>query len=88
MTMTPMKSPPLVSLQNPKDVSIDQIEAELSQIWESYRESGSKGDFPIATRATTFTFVVYEPEETQQLLADLGFYEGAGGRYYRADDGI
>ena len=76
MTMTPMKAPPLVSLQNPKDVSIDQIEAELSQIWESYRESGSKGDFPIATRATTFTFVVYEPEETQQLLADLGFYEG------------
>ena len=76
MTMTPIKAPPLVSLQNPKDVSIDQIEAELSQIWESYRESGSKGDFPIATRATTFTFVVYEPEETQQLLADLGFYEG------------
>ena len=76
MTMTPMKAPPLVSLQNPKDVSIDQIEAELSQIWESYRESGSKGDFPIATRATTFTFVVYEPEETQQLLADLGFYDG------------
>jgi len=76
MTMAPMKAPPLVSLQNPKDVSIDQIEAELSQIWESYRESGSKGDFPIATRATTFTFVVYEPEETQQLLADLGFYEG------------
>ena len=76
MTMTPMKAPPLVSLQSPKDVSLDQIEAELSQIWESYRESGSKGDFPIATRATTFTFVVYEPEETQQLLADLGFYEG------------
>ncbi|MGB3264816.1 MAG: glucose-6-phosphate dehydrogenase assembly protein OpcA [Microcoleus sp.] len=76
MTMTPMKAPPLVSLQNPKDVSIDQIEAELSQIWESYKESGSKGDFPIATRATTFTFVVYEPEETQHLLADLGFYDG------------
>ncbi|WP_293156549.1 MULTISPECIES: glucose-6-phosphate dehydrogenase assembly protein OpcA [unclassified Microcoleus] len=76
MTMTPMKAPPLVSLQSPKDVSIDQIEAELSKIWESYRESGSKGDFPIATRAATFTFVVYEPEETQQLLADLGFYDG------------
>jgi opcA protein len=74
--MTPMKAPPLVSLQSPKDVSIDQIEAELAKIWESYRESGSKGDFPIATRATTFTFVVYEPEETQQLLADLGFYDG------------
>lgn len=76
MIMTPMKAPPLVSLQSPKDVSIDQIEAELAQIWESYRESGSKGDFPIATRATTFTFVVYEPEETQRLLADVGFYDG------------
>jgi glucose-6-phosphate dehydrogenase assembly protein OpcA len=74
--MTPLKAPPLVSLQTPKDVSIDQIEAELAKIWESYRESGSNGDFPIATRATTFTFVVYEPEETQQLLADLGFYDG------------
>ena len=76
MIMTPMKAPPLVSLQSPKDVSIDQIEAELAQIWESYRESGSKGDFPSATRATTFTFVVYEPEETQRLLADVGFYDG------------
>lgn len=76
MTMTPMKAPPLVSLQSPKDVSIDQIEAELGRIWESYRESGSKGDFPSATRATTFTFVVYEPEETQRLLADVGFYDG------------
>ena len=76
MIMTPMKAPPLVSLQSPKDVSIDQIEAELAKIWESYRESGSKGDFPSATRATTFTFVVYETEETQQLLADVGFYDG------------
>ncbi len=76
MIMTPMKAPPLVSLQSPKDVSIDQIETELAQIWENYRESGLKGDFPSATRATTFTFVVYEPEETQQLLADVGFYDG------------
>ncbi|OCQ92426.1 glucose-6-phosphate dehydrogenase assembly protein OpcA [Oscillatoriales cyanobacterium USR001] len=76
MTMTPIKAPPILSLQAPKDVSIDQIEAELSQIWESYRETGGNGDFPVATRATTFTFVVYEPEETQQLLAALGFYSG------------
>ncbi len=76
MVMTPMKAPPLVSLQSPKDVSIDQIEAELAQIWESYRESGSQNDWTIATRATTFTFVVYEPEETQRLLADVGFYDG------------
>jgi glucose-6-phosphate dehydrogenase assembly protein OpcA len=76
MIMTPMKAPPLVSLQSPKDVSIDQIEAELGRIWESYRESGSQNDWTIATRATTFTFVVYEPEETQRLLADVGFYDG------------
>jgi glucose-6-phosphate dehydrogenase assembly protein OpcA len=76
MTMTPIKAPPIVSLQSPKDVSLDQIEAELSLIWESYRETGNNGDFPVATRATTFTFVVYEPEETQQLLAALGFYSG------------
>lgn len=76
MIMTPMKAPPLVSLQSPKDVSIDQIESELGRIWESYRESGSQNDWTIATRATTFTFVVYEPEETQRLLADVGFYDG------------
>jgi glucose-6-phosphate dehydrogenase assembly protein OpcA len=70
------QSPPIVSLQSPKDVSISEIEAELRDIWHSYNADGDNGEFPGATRATTFTFVVYEPEETQQLLAGLGFYKG------------
>ena len=70
------QSPPIVSLQSPKDVSIGEIEAELNQIWQSYNADGANNNFSSATRATTFSFVVYEPEETQQLLARLGFYKG------------
>ncbi len=69
-----IQSPPLLSLQNPKDVSIDEIETELNQIWQSH-SAGDDGT--IATRATTFTMVIYESEETQQLLAVLGFYNGS-----------
>lgn len=69
------QSAPLVSLQAPKDVSLNQIETELTQIWQSY-STGGDGGAVIATRAATFTLVVYEPEETQQLLAMLGFYTG------------
>ncbi|MBD2184427.1 glucose-6-phosphate dehydrogenase assembly protein OpcA [Planktothrix sp. FACHB-1355] len=68
-------SAPIVSLQAPKDVSIAEIETELSQIWQSY-SAGGDGAFPAATRAATFSLVVYEPEESQQLLATLGFYTG------------
>lgn len=68
-------SAPIVSLQPPKDVSITEIETELSQIWQSYSTSGD-GAFPTATRAATFSLIVYEPEETQQLLATLGYYTG------------
>lgn len=68
------KSAPLVSLQAPKDVSLDEIEKELNQIWQGYSSAG--GDGIAATRATTFTLVVYEPEETQRLLAMMGFYTG------------
>lgn len=67
------QSPPVVSIQPPKDVSLGEIEAELRQIWQSY---GDGGDAPSAVRATTFSLVVYEPEETQQLLAALGYYSG------------
>ena len=70
--MTATNSPPLVSLQAPKDVSIDEIEAELQEMWHYY--SGEDG--PAASRATTFSFIVYEPAPTQQLLAALGFYTG------------
>lgn len=71
----PTPSAPIVSLQPPKDVSIAEIETELSQIWQSYGSSGD-GGYPAATRAATFTLMVYEPEETQQLLATLGYYTG------------
>ncbi len=70
------QSPPIVSIQQPKDVSISDIEAELHQIWQSYGASGEYGDFPSAIRASTFSLIVYEPEETQQLLAAVGYYTG------------
>lgn len=73
--MTPQAST-IFSLQAPKDISLSDIEAELSQIWQSYGIGGEDGALPAATRATTFTLVVYEPEETQHLLAALGFYNG------------
>ena len=62
---------PIVALQKPKDISLNEIEAELTGIWRSQGNGGT------ATRATTFSMVVYEPEEFQQLLAMLGFYDGA-----------
>lgn len=68
-----MTTTPLVALQRPKDISLDEIEAELSTIWQSQNaDSPTQG----ATRAATFSMVIYEPEEFQQLLAALGFYEG------------
>ncbi|MBD2388395.1 glucose-6-phosphate dehydrogenase assembly protein OpcA [Cylindrospermum sp. FACHB-282] len=70
------QAPTIFSLQAPKDVSLTEIEAELTQIWQSYGITGEDGGLPAATRATTFTLVVYEPEETQYLLAASGFYNG------------
>lgn len=64
---------PIVALQKPKDISLDEIEAELSRIWHTENEGKTA---PVATRAATFSMVVYEPEEFQQLLAALGFYDG------------
>jgi glucose-6-phosphate dehydrogenase assembly protein OpcA len=46
----------VLSLQTPKDVSVSQVEAELSKIWQSYGESA-------AARATTFNLLVYEPDD-------------------------
>ncbi|MEL6223355.1 MAG: glucose-6-phosphate dehydrogenase assembly protein OpcA [Cyanobacteria bacterium J06627_8] len=76
---------PLVTLQKPKDISLDEIEAELNTIWLS--QNGGKVA-PAATRATTFSMVVYEPEEFQQLLAILGFYSGAIDGTHGADTRI
>ncbi|NJL62665.1 MAG: glucose-6-phosphate dehydrogenase assembly protein OpcA [Methylacidiphilales bacterium] len=70
------QAPTVYSLQAPKDVSLTEIEAELGQIWQSYGITGDDGALPAATRAATFSLVVYEPEQTQQLLAALGFYHG------------
>ncbi|MBF2078614.1 MAG: glucose-6-phosphate dehydrogenase assembly protein OpcA [Synechococcales cyanobacterium T60_A2020_003] len=67
-------STPLVALQKPIDISLDEIEAELSKIWLS-QNSGDRTT-PVAIRAATFSMVVYEPEEFQQILATLGFYDG------------
>ncbi|MGL5793198.1 MAG: glucose-6-phosphate dehydrogenase assembly protein OpcA [Waterburya sp.] len=64
---------PIVSLQAPKDVSIDEIEAELQSLWQT---QGSDDDSTAVTRAATFSLIVYEPDGTQQLLASLGFYMG------------
>ena len=64
---------PIVSLQAPKDVSIDEIEAELRSLWQT---QGSDEDAAAVTRAATFSLIVYEPDGTQQVLASLGFYTG------------
>ncbi|BAQ63517.1 glucose-6-phosphate dehydrogenase assembly protein OpcA [Geminocystis sp. NIES-3709] len=64
---------PLVSLQAPKDVDLDYIDRELREIWQTY---SGVGDGLTATRASTFSFLIYEPEATQPLLALLGFYTG------------
>ncbi len=68
------QSAPLVSLKAPTGVSIAEIEAELTKIWDNYQTANPDGAG--ATRASTFTLIVYEPEETQQLLAQLGYYGG------------
>ncbi|MEE3716492.1 glucose-6-phosphate dehydrogenase assembly protein OpcA [Tumidithrix elongata RA019] len=58
--MTNTQAPPVVSLQAPKDVSISQVELELSKIWQAYGENA-------AARATTFNLLIYEPEELTSL---------------------
>ncbi|MDY7020417.1 MAG: glucose-6-phosphate dehydrogenase assembly protein OpcA [Cyanobacteriota bacterium] len=68
-------STPLVALQKPKDISLSEIEAELNSIWLS-QATGSGKTAAIATRAATFSMVIYEPEEFQQLLGGLEFYSG------------
>ncbi|MGK7901536.1 MAG: glucose-6-phosphate dehydrogenase assembly protein OpcA [Hormoscilla sp.] len=68
-----MTATPIVALQKPKDISLGEIEAELSKIW--LRQNSGKAS-PVATRAATFSMAIYEPEEFQQLLGALGFYDG------------
>jgi glucose-6-phosphate dehydrogenase assembly protein OpcA len=68
-----MTTTPLVSLQAPKDVDLDYIDNELKQIWQTYSDNG---DGLAASRASTFSILIYEPEATQPLLSALGFYTG------------
>ncbi|MEM6838291.1 MAG: glucose-6-phosphate dehydrogenase assembly protein OpcA [Cyanobacteria bacterium P01_C01_bin.120] len=69
-----MTTTPVVALQKPKGISIEEIEDELRNIWRSQNDGATA---PMATRASTFSIVVYEPEEFQQLLAALSFYKDA-----------
>jgi glucose-6-phosphate dehydrogenase assembly protein OpcA len=68
MTMTPLAAPE----KKITDVSLHDIETQLNAMWNS-----QSGDTSItAARAATFSMVIYEPEEFQQLLGALGFYSG------------
>ncbi len=71
--MITTSSTPVVPLVAPRDISIEEIETELSQIWQSYTsdEEGTS-----AAKASTYSLIVYEPDGTQQLLAAKGFYTG------------
>jgi len=64
-----MMTTPIVALQRPKDISLGELESELQHIWQ--QQGGAS-----VTRSSTFTMVIYEPEEVQQILAALGFYQG------------
>jgi len=66
----------LVSLQDPIDVSLSEIESELQKIWLAQSPNGDSQAVPVATRAATFSLVVYDSDDTQQLLSRLGFYSG------------
>lgn len=67
---------PVIPLQAPKEVSLPRIQAELDAIWNLYSQPSADGTILGATKATTFTLLVYEPDETQQLLSELGYYTG------------
>jgi len=61
----------ILAIQKPKDISLDEIESELQNIWQTQDKDA---DAPSVSRASTFNIVIYEPEEIQQLLGTLGFY--------------
>jgi glucose-6-phosphate dehydrogenase assembly protein OpcA len=57
----------VVALQAPKDVSLGDIESELSQIWLGV--DGDEDAGPRAVRATTFTLIVYESADLAAQIA-------------------
>jgi glucose-6-phosphate dehydrogenase assembly protein OpcA len=66
----------LIALQAPTDVSLEAVNAELNKLWASDGHSEDGAVLSGVTRAATFSLIVYEPSEVQQLLADLGYYTG------------
>ncbi len=81
-------SAPLISLQSPIEVSLENVNAELNNILTNYHAAANGDPLAVATRATTFSLIVYEPSETQHLLTALGYYtgpiDGIGGPRTRA----
>lgn len=72
----------ILAIQKPKDISLDEIDAELQKIWQTQSEnSGTPG----VSRAKSFNIVIYEPEEIQQLLGTLGFYTNDIDGLHRAE---
>jgi glucose-6-phosphate dehydrogenase assembly protein OpcA len=67
---------PLIALKAPQNVSLEEVNGELNKIWTTDLAAGDDGTLAGATRAKTFSLIVYEPSETQQLLAELGYYKG------------
>ncbi len=75
MTTTKYKPPTATStltIQKPKDIPPSEIESALKNIWQT--EEGDRSA-PSVKRADTFTIIIYEPEEIQQLLGTLSFYK-------------
>lgn len=67
---------PLIALKAPQNVSLEEVNGELNKIWTTDLAADDDGTLAGATRAKTFSLIVYEPSETQQLLAELGYYKG------------
>jgi glucose-6-phosphate dehydrogenase assembly protein OpcA len=66
----------LIALQAPTDVSLEAVNAELNKLWTDDTNLGDGSMLSGVTRAATFSLIVYEPSEVQQLLAELGYYTG------------
>jgi glucose-6-phosphate dehydrogenase assembly protein OpcA len=69
-------SAPLIALKSPQNVSLEEVNAELNKIWTGDLAAGDDATLAGVTRASTFSLIVYEPSETQYLLAELGYYTG------------
>jgi glucose-6-phosphate dehydrogenase assembly protein OpcA len=66
----------LIALQAPTDVSLEAVNAELNKLWTNDGHLEDDAALSGVTRAATFSLIVYEPSEVQQLLAELGYYTG------------